>query len=136
MPLLSTFRKLENLGEKSTPVSLKTIVRVIRSVGQYEQGRRALCKRSELTFKYSFFFVSKPRLICAIYSLPSSLCKHQLAARPAESAGALSEVTVSDERLALLLSFPTSDCLMLRYRDLSIFFITVYHFCRFFSLQV
>ncbi|CAA6657471.1 unnamed protein product [Spirodela intermedia] len=66
-------------------------------IGESRRKEEYICVPENCCTCYSFFYdiVSRGEELC---------CKHQLAARLAEAAGAHSEVTVSDERLALLLS--------------------------------
>ncbi|XP_078430293.1 uncharacterized protein LOC144702215 [Wolffia australiana] len=93
--------------ERATRIVDQGGVRRIRSVpsgrsvflvvGESRRKEEYICDTENYCTCYSFFYdiVNRGEELC---------CKHQLAARLAEAAGVHSEVTVSDEQLALLLS--------------------------------
>ncbi|XP_010028385.1 zinc finger SWIM domain-containing protein 7 [Eucalyptus grandis] len=70
---------------------------IFQVVGESRRKEEYLCFPEHYCGCYSFFYdiVNRGEQLC---------CKHQLAARLAESLGACTEVRVSDEQLAVLLS--------------------------------
>ncbi|KAK4284514.1 hypothetical protein QN277_001337 [Acacia crassicarpa] len=70
---------------------------IFQVMGESRRKEEYLCFPENFCSCYSFFYdvVNRTEQLC---------CKHQLAARLAASLGAYSEVKVSDEELAMLLS--------------------------------
>ncbi|XP_013585885.1 PREDICTED: zinc finger SWIM domain-containing protein 7 isoform X1 [Brassica oleracea var. oleracea] len=70
---------------------------IFQVVGESQKREEYLCFPGDYCGCYSFFYdvVSRGEQQC---------CKHQLAARMASSLGAYSEIEVSDEQLAVMLS--------------------------------
>ncbi|KAK8562841.1 hypothetical protein V6N12_010907 [Hibiscus sabdariffa] len=70
---------------------------ILQVVGESRRKEEYLCFGENYCACYSFFYdiINRGEQLC---------CKHQLAARLAESLGACVEVKVSDEQLAVLLS--------------------------------